>query len=161
MPRRQSAGRATGPERLDLGLELDAEALCAPAGGPRPSRAITSAVVASPWFSTKFACLAENPAPPTRRPRQPAASSSWPAVRPSARGSSGFLNVEPNVLIPHGCAALRRARIVGEGRLDVVGLAAGASAKLARATISSGPQVRAAVGEAELVGGAALGARAG
>ena len=41
-------------------------------------------------------------------PRHPAASSSWPAVRPSARGSSsGFLKVEPKVLIPDGCASRR------------------------------------------------------
>ena len=34
-----------------------------------------------------------------------------PAVRPSRRGSSGFLKVEPNVLIPCGWASWRRARI--------------------------------------------------
>src|SRR5581483_3117911 len=73
----------------------------------------TSAVVAWPRFSTKFACFGAKRAPPTRIPAQPAAASSSPAVRPEARGSpgSGFLNVEPKVLIPDGWASRRRARI--------------------------------------------------
>src|SRR5205085_5345557 len=78
---------------------------------PSAMSAITSAVVASPLFSTKFACFSEKHAPPTASPRQPAASSSMPALRPSARGSSGFLKVEPKVLIPEGWAAFRLARI--------------------------------------------------
>ena len=51
-------GSSTGPERLHLGLELDAEALRT---RRRPSAisATTSAVVASPWLTMKFACLAE------------------------------------------------------------------------------------------------------
>ena len=47
----------------------------------------TSAVVASPQFSTKLACFSEKRAPPWRRPRQPAASSSCSGRAPSAQGS--------------------------------------------------------------------------
>ena len=51
----------------------------------RPSAisASTSAVVAAPRFSMKFACLGLKRAPPTARPLQPASSSRRPAVRPS------------------------------------------------------------------------------
>src|SRR3712207_7559608 len=37
--------------------------------------------------------------------------SSCPALRSPARGSSGFLKVEPKVLIPDGCAARRCERM--------------------------------------------------
>src|SRR5207245_11787351 len=66
---------------------------------PPAISASTSAVVAPPVFSMKLACLGEKRAPPTARPPQPASASSSPALRPSARASSGFLNVEPNVLM--------------------------------------------------------------
>src|SRR5581483_5033171 len=131
-----SAGSSTGPST------------CISASSATPNRsftrrrpsamtAITSAVLASPWFSTKFACLAENPAPPIRSPRQPAASSSWPALRPSARGSDGFLKVDPNVLMPEGWAALRRARMSASVALTSW-LLASCRAKDARATTSPG-----------------------
>ncbi len=96
--------------------------------------------MASPWFCTKFACLEEKPAPPIRMPRQPAASSSCPAVRPSARGSSGFLNVDPNVLMPDGCAALRRARMSASVAFTASGTA-GSSANDALATTSAGARL--------------------
>ena len=127
---------------------------------PSPISAITSAVVASPMFSTKFACFSEKRAPPTVSPRQPASSSSTPALRPSARGSSGFLKVEPKVLMPDGCAALREARMSASVAFTDSG-SASLSANEARATISLSDEVRAAVAEAELVGSPALGAARG
>ncbi len=72
-------------------------------------------------FSTKFACFSENLAPPTARPRQPASSSSTPALRPPARGSSGFLKVEPKVLMPDGCASWRAARMLRQRGLHLLG----------------------------------------
>src|SRR5271168_39123 len=70
----------------------------------RPSAisATISAVVAAPVFSMKLACLGAKRAPPTPTPLQPASARSKPADRPPARGSSGFLKVDPNVLIPCG-----------------------------------------------------------
>src|SRR5881394_521045 len=100
----------------------------------------TSAVVASPAFSTKLACFAEKRAPPTLRPRQPAASSSCPAVRPAARSSSGFLKVEPKVLIPEGCASWRRSRIAAIVALIAVG-SPRSSRNEAAATTSSEPRL--------------------
>jgi hypothetical protein len=88
-------------------------------------------------FSTKFACFSEKRAPPTVRPRQPASSSSTPALRPSAPGSSGFLKVEPKVLMPEGCAARREARMSASVAFTDSG-SAGLRAKEACATISLG-----------------------
>ena len=103
-------------------------------------RATTSAVVASPVFSTKLACFSENLAPPTASPRQPASSSRTPALRPPARGSSGFLKVEPKVLIPEGWASRRAARMSARVALTDSG-GAGASANDARATTSPVPRL--------------------
>ncbi len=119
-----------------------------------------SAVVASPMFSTKFACFSENRAPPTRRPRQPAASSSIPAERPSARGSSGFLKVDPKVLMPEGCASLRRVLIPASVALTVVRLG-GRELEGRRGDDLPLPEVRAPVGEVEVGGDAAIGALGG
>ncbi len=101
----------TSPSSLDLGLELDAEAPRARAGGPRPS-----ARPRRRWWPRRgsprsWRASRRSRAPPTVSPRQPASSSSTPALRPSARSSSGFLKVEPKVLMPDGWAALRRARM--------------------------------------------------
>ena len=60
-------------------------------------------------------------------------------MRPSARGSDGFLKVEPNVLIPEGWAARRLERISPRVRLTSSG-GSGASANAARATTSPGPR---------------------
>src|SRR5579875_1393275 len=135
--RRHSSGRPTGPSVWTSGSSV------IPNRSRTRSRAAvmtpsTSAVLAAPSLTTKFACFSEIEAPPTRRPRQPAASSSMPALRPSARGSRGFLNVEPNVLIPEGCAARRRSRISASVALTASG-SVGVSANRARATISPGP----------------------
>ena len=102
----QSAGHSTSPSTWTSGSSTTPKRSWT---RRRPSAisARTSAVVASPAFSTKLACFGEKRAPPTWSPRQPAASSSWPAVLPSARASSGFLKVEPKVLIPDGCASRR------------------------------------------------------
>ena len=62
--------------------------------------------------------------------------------------------------MPDGCAALREARMSASVAFTDSG-SAGLSAKDARATISFVAEVRAAVAEAELVGGAALGAGGG
>ena len=126
-------------EELHLGLELKTPKRSRTRRRPSAISAITSAVVASPVFSTKFACFSEKRAPPTWSPRQPASSSSTPALRPSARGSSGFLKVEPNVLMPDGWASLRVARISASVAL-IRRDRPGASAKEARATISRGPR---------------------
>ena len=53
----------------------------------------------------KFACLGAKRAPPTRQAGAAGLFEQQPAVRPPARGSSGFLKVEPNVLIPCGWAS--------------------------------------------------------
>ncbi len=71
---RASAPPARGPRRSAR----------ARGGDPPPSAPSTSAVVAVPVFSMKFACLGAKRAPPMVRPLQPASASSRPALRPSA-----------------------------------------------------------------------------
>src|SRR5205807_240352 len=73
--RDQSVGNTTGPSDWTSGSRSIPNRSFT---RRRPSAisAITSAVVASPWFSMKLACFAEKLAPPMRKPRQPAASSS-------------------------------------------------------------------------------------
>src|SRR5690606_30209581 len=68
---------------------------------PSPSM---SALVASPVFIRKLACFSLTCAPPIRRPRQPAASTSRQALSPG-----GFLNVEPPVFERSGCDSSRAA----------------------------------------------------
>ena len=109
----------------------------------RPSPRARPRSSPSPVFSMKFACLGAKRAPPTARPLQPASASSSPALRPSARGSSGFLNVEPNVLIPCGWASWRRARMLRERRLDRVRVRLGEQQRRARHDLP-GREVRAA-----------------
>src|SRR3954469_18317650 len=94
-------------------------------------RATTSLVVAWAKFSTKLACFSEKRAPPTDRPLQPASERRTPALRPSAAGSSGFLKVEPKVLMPDGWAALRFVRISASVALTDAG-SAGARSNAAR-----------------------------
>ena len=60
--------------------------------------------VASPVLMRKLQCISDTCAPPTRRPRQPAASTSFHALCPG-----GFLNVEPPVFSRIGCALSRCA----------------------------------------------------
>ncbi len=78
----------------------------------RPSAisAITSAVVASPWFSTKLACLSEKRAPPIRSPRQPAASSSWPGGAALGARIVGVLEGRAERLDPRRLGRLAAAR---------------------------------------------------
>src|ERR1700754_2329389 len=58
--------------------------------------------VALPVLIRKLQCISETCAPPTRRPRQPAASISFQALWPG-----GFLKVEPPVFSRIGCAVSR------------------------------------------------------
>ena len=106
----------------------------------RPSaiRAITSAVVASPMFSTKFACFSENPRSADREAAAAGLVEQHPgAAAPRARGSSGFLKVEPKVLIPDGCASRRAARMSARVAFTSAG-SAGSRPNDARATTSPG-----------------------
>ncbi len=119
-----------------------------------------SAVVAVPVFSTKLACFGESRAPPIASPPQPAASSSWPAEWPSARGSSGLTKVDPKVLIPEGWASLSPPAHLPHRPLHLGGIRlrereGGAGDHLPLA------EVGAAVAEPELVGLPALAARRG
>ena len=82
---------------------------------------------------------------------QPASSSSTPALRPSARSSSGFLNVEPKVLMPEGCAARRARAHVGQRRLHGLGVGRLQGERRARDDLAR-TEVRAPVAEAERVG---------
>src|SRR5690606_3435826 len=70
---------------------------------PSPSM---SALVASPVLIRKLACFSLTCAPPSFRPRQPAASTSRQALSPG-----GFLKVEPPVLVRSGCDSSRAAAI--------------------------------------------------
>ena len=109
----------------------------------RPSaiRASTSAVVAAPRVLDEVRVLrARSARRRTASPLQPASSSSCPAVRPSARASSGFLKVEPNVLMPGGLCLAAAGAQVGERGLDRSRVAAASSANEARATTSRGPR---------------------
>src|SRR3954447_1922222 len=133
------AGRRTSPRTCTSGSSSTPKR-CLTRRRPSAISSSTSAVVASPVFSTKLACFSAKPAPPRPIPRQPAASSSWPAVIPCARSSSGFLKVEPKVLMPEGCAPRRCSRIPARVALIASG-SPGSSAKLARATTSSGPRL--------------------
>ena len=95
-------------------------------------RATTSAEVAVPSFSMKFACRGEMRAPPIVKPFSPHASSSWPLVR----SPGGFLNTEPNVRAFRGWAAVRRScmpRIVAR----IASGSAGVRRRTAPATTSS------------------------
>ena len=60
-----------------------------------------SAAVASPVLSRKLQCFSDTWAPPIRRPRQPAASISCQALRPS-----GLAKVEPPVRTRRGWVVL-------------------------------------------------------
>ena len=72
-----------------------------------------------------------------------------PLMLSFARPSSGFLKVEPNVLIDKGCASLRLVRISARVAHTSSG---SALASASCAAYLPRPQVRAPVGEAELVG---------
>ena len=58
--------------------------------------------VAVPVLIRKLQCISDTCAPPTRRPRQPAASISFQALWPG-----GFWKVEPPVFSRIGCAVSR------------------------------------------------------
>src|ERR1700722_16959619 len=58
--------------------------------------------VAEPVLIRKLQCISDTCAPPTRKPRQPAASISFQALCPG-----GFWNVEPPVFSRIGCAVSR------------------------------------------------------
>src|SRR4051794_15536077 len=61
-----------------------------------------SCPVALPVLMRKLQCISDTCAPPTRKPRQPAASISFQALCPG-----GFLKVEPPVFSRIGCAVSR------------------------------------------------------
>src|SRR5206468_784930 len=61
-----------------------------------------SCPVALPVLMRKLQCISETCAPPTRKPRQPAASTSFQALLPG-----GFLKVDPPVFSRIGCAVSR------------------------------------------------------
>jgi len=91
------------PPHFDLGQEQDA------AGHPHRALARdrsrrTSAAVARPLFTRKFACFSEKQASPSRSPFIPARSSSSLAF-PTFPG--GFRNADPKVFSPHGWLARR------------------------------------------------------
>ncbi len=92
-------------------------------------------------------------------PRQLTASSSWPADWPSALASSGLTKVEPKVLMPLGCASRRRSRIPAIVCLTASGSPSKREGRagddLARA------EVRAAIGEAEILRARSLAAGGG
>src|SRR5512141_2148037 len=71
---------------------------------PRDRSRRTSAAVARPRFTRKFACFSEKQASPSRSPFIPARSSSSLAF-PTPSG--GFRNADPKVLSPHGWLARR------------------------------------------------------
>src|SRR6185437_2175905 len=79
-----------------------------------------SCPVALPVLIRKLQCISDTCAPPTRKPRQPAASISFHALLPG-----GFLKVEPPVFSRIGCAVSRwfctsfiRARIASGAAAD-------------------------------------------
>ena len=81
----------------------------------------------------KFACFGEKPRAadlrgPCSRPRRAAAR----RCGPRRAGRRGFLKVEPNVLMPDGCASRRRARSSASVAFTVLGVAA-ARARTTRA----------------------------
>ena len=129
-------------EHLHLGLELDPEPLVDPppalghqrehVGGGRLADVLDEVRV-----------LVREAGAADLEPAAAGASSSWPAVRPSARGSSGFLKVEPKVLIPDGWASRRCPRISARVALTAAGSASaspndGARDHLARPAGPSG-----------------------
>src|SRR3977135_2896139 len=61
-----------------------------------------SCPVALPVLIRKLQCISDTCAPPTRKPRHPAASISFQALLPG-----GFLNVEPPGFSRIGCAVCR------------------------------------------------------
>ena len=140
-----AAAHAVAPERrgvdlaeeLDLGLELHAEALAHAAAALGHQRDHVGRGGLAHVLHEVRVLLREARAADVS-PRQPASSSRTPALRPSARGSSGFLKVEPKVLMPEGWAALREARISASVAFTDSG-SAGLSANEARATISPSP----------------------
>ena len=74
-------------EEHDFLLELDAE-LLAHAAFMISASSSTSRAVARPALTMMFACFANTIASPTRRPRQPHSSSSWPAATRRVPGES-------------------------------------------------------------------------
>ena len=76
------------PEHLDLGIELDPEALVDPPAPGGHHREHVSGASRSPCSRRSSRAWARSRAPPTASPRQPAAASSCPAVRPSRPAAS-------------------------------------------------------------------------
>ena len=137
-PHRPKARSVDLPQHLHLGLELDAEALPhAPAPLLHEREHVRRGGPAGVLH--EVGVLLEKRAP---RPRGPGTHGVEElARRPSpAPGSSGFLKVEPKVLIPDGWASRRRARIAARVAFTAWG-GAGLSANEARATTSRAPRL--------------------
>ena len=126
-------------QQLHLGLEHRRRSAPARGGGPRRSAPRTSAVVAAPRFSMKFACLGLNRAPPTCRPLQPAASSS--GRRCGLRRVVGVLEGGAERLDARRLRLAPAGAQVGERRPSPASGSCGASANDARATTSPGPRL--------------------
>ena len=118
-PPAQPSGQRPAPRVCTSGSSDDAEALVHAAAALGHQRDDVRG--ASPRPCSRRSSRA-SPRSAPRRPRgrgSPASSSSGRRVRPSARGSSGFLKVEPKVLMPDGWAAWRSRAHLGERRLHV------------------------------------------
>ena len=128
--RRGAAPRARAPRRSARG----------PGGGPRPSGRSRRR-----WWRRPCSRRSSRASPRSARrrpcsPRQPASSSSMPALRPSARGSSGVLEGGAEGLDPGRLRRLAaRARISASVAFTAAG-GAGARANDARATTSPAPR---------------------
>ena len=177
---RSMAGSSTSPQEPLLGISATPPAtresarrpsVCTSGSSSTPKRSSTrrrpSAIsasdrrcVASAGVLDEVRVLGGEAGAPHGQPLQPASASRSPRCGQPRGDRSGFLKVEPKVLMPCGWASWRRARISARRRLDASG-----SARLERqdrrARRSRRREVRAPVGEPELVGLASLGAGGG
>ena len=88
-------------------------------GGPRPLPRSRRRCVASPVFSTKFACFRRDACAADSQAVAAGLGQELSGRAALGAGSSGLTNVEPNVLIPCGCASWRRARMSASVALTV------------------------------------------
>ena len=151
--RRQSAGNATGPNAWTSGSSSIPKR-SATRRRPSAITETTSAVLASPWLTTKFACLSENPAPPIDSPRQPAASSSPAGAGALGPWVVGVLERRAERLDARGLGLAPAAAQVAERCLDLLGVRRAQREARPRHDLA-GAQRRAPVGESKLVGRAA------
>ena len=110
-------------------------------GGPRPSARPRRRWWPGRGSRRSWRASRRSRAPPTVSPRQPASSSSTPALRPSARGSSGFLKVRAEGLDARRLGRPAAGAHVGKRGLQASAVGVRQQRTTRAATTSRGPRL--------------------